>query len=69
MSDEGHRLSEDQLVDLFFAMWDGTAGPEQIRLVDKVLARNAAARRLYLQCLEMHLEMSGLPNSKKEWKR
>jgi hypothetical protein len=43
---------------LLFALWDSEASPDQIGIVDKALVRDAAARRLYLQCLEMHLQFS-----------
>jgi hypothetical protein len=52
-------LSDDELIDLVFAVLEGDASRDQIRLVAETMARCATARRLYLGCLELHLQLKG----------
>jgi hypothetical protein len=47
----------DELVDLAFAVCDGTASDEQIERTEELLAGDPGLRLLYLQCLELHFEM------------
>lgn len=48
---------QNELVDLAFAVCDGVATDEQIERIEQLLAGNPDAQVLYLQCIEMHLDM------------
>ena len=52
---------KNDLIDLAFAVCDGTATDEQIRAIEAIVSRDPAARLLYLQCLELHFEMQRGP--------
>jgi len=46
-----------ELIDLAFAVCDGVASDKQIERIEQLLTGDPAARLLYLQCVEMHLDM------------
>jgi hypothetical protein len=52
-----HDSVHNELVELAFAVCDGTASDAQLDQVEEFLAADPAARLLYLQCLELHFEM------------
>ena len=54
MSDDSRH---DELIDLAFAVCDGTATDDQIATAEELIADDSAARLLYLQCMELHFEM------------
>ena len=47
----------DELIELAFAVGDGTATDAEIDRVEELLADDPAAPLLYLQCLELHFDM------------
>ncbi len=47
----------DELIDLAFAVCDGTAVDAQVDRIEELIAGDPKSRLLYLQCLELHFEM------------
>jgi hypothetical protein len=66
MNTTGPNSRYDELIDAVFAICDGEPSEEQIRRIDSLLAEDPAARLLYLQCLEIHLQMDRLAASRGE---
>jgi hypothetical protein len=60
MSATARQSRYDELIDAVFAICDGEPAEELVRRIEPLLAEDPTARLIYLQCLEMHLQMDRL---------